>query len=137
MIESCMVLGLLGICSFEDVRNKEIGIYKVCLMGIAGVLIHIFRRNMSIYSILGGMLLGVLLLVFSRISEGNIGVGDGLILMVTGILLGAAGNIQLFLYGLFLAGIWALVLVVFFRKKKNYEIPFIPFLLVSYVGMLL
>lgn len=137
MIESCMVLGLLGICSWEDVRKKEIGIYKVFFTGIAGMLLHIFRGNMSIYNILGGMLLGIILLLAGRISKGNIGCGDGLILMVTGILLGTAGNMQLFFYGLLFAGIWALILLVLFRKKKNYEIPFIPFLLVSYVGMLL
>ena len=31
MIETCMTLGLLGVCSIEDVRRKKVGVYKLCV----------------------------------------------------------------------------------------------------------
>ncbi len=136
MIESCVALGLLGVCSVEDIRKREIGVYKIFLVGIAGVFLHIFREKIGIYNLLAGMSIGLVLLLLGKVFKGSIGSGDGLILMDTGILLGLERNLELFLNGLLLAGVWALILWVFFRKKKEYEIPFIPFLLISYVGML-
>lgn len=136
MVESCVTLGLLSVCSMEDIRKREIGVYKIFMVGIAGVLLHIFHEKIEIYNLLAGMLVGLVMLLLGKIFEGSIGIGDGLILMDTGILLGLEENLELFLNGLLLAGIWALILCVFFRKKKEYEIPFVPFLLLSYVGML-
>ena len=53
MIEACMTLGLLGVCSIEDVRRKKVGVYKLCVTGIAGILVHLLRGTIGIYSILG------------------------------------------------------------------------------------
>ena len=136
MVESCMVLGLLGICSIEDIKSREIGVYKIYLSGIIGVLLHLFLGRKSVYSILGGMLIGFILLIVGKLAGESIGAGDGLILMDTGIFLGSADNFRLLCGGIFLAGVAALILLLFFRKNRKYELPFIPFLLVTYVGML-
>ena len=104
-MEACLVLGLLGVCSFEDIREKKIGIYKVCFTGIAGICLHILQGSRSIYSMLGGILLGAALVLFAKLSSGSIGTGDGLVLMATGVCLGAVQNFQMFLYSLFLAGL--------------------------------
>ena len=66
MVESCMVLGLLGICSIEDIKSREIGVYKIYLSGIIGVLLHLFLGRKSVYSILGGMLIGFILLIVGK-----------------------------------------------------------------------
>lgn len=137
MIESCLVLGLLGVCSIEDIKSREIGVYKIYFLGILGILLHIFSRKISVYSILGGMLIGILILILGKLTGGSVGIGDGLILIDTGVLLGSVDNLKLFCGGIFLAGIAALILLVFFRKNKKYELPFIPFLFITYVGMLL
>ena len=137
MVESCMVLGLLGICSIEDIKSREIGVYKIYLSGIIGVLLHLFLGRKSVYSILGGMLIGFILLIVGKLVGESIGAGDGLILMDTGIFLGSADNFRLLCGGIFLAGVAALILLLFFRKNRKYELPFIPFLLVTYVGMLI
>lgn len=137
MVESCMVLGLLGVCSWEDMKSKEVDVYKIYLFGIIGILWHLFGDGKTVYSILGGMLIGVAFLILGKFTNGSIGAGDGLILIDTGILLGSTENFKLLCGGIFLAGIAALILLVFFQKNRKYEMPFIPFLLVTYVGMLL
>lgn len=119
MIETCMTLGLLGVCSIEDVRRKKVGVYKLCVTGIAGILVHLLRGTIGIYSILGGAAVGMALLVLGRIFQGSIGYGDGLVLIDTGILLGAPDNLELFFTALFFAGIFALVSCVFFHKKER------------------
>ena len=137
MIESCMTLGLLGVCSVEDAKLQEVGVYKICLVGIAGILLHLLRGTFGICNILGGISVGMALLILGRLFRGSIGCGDGLVLIDTGILLGTSRNLELLFTGLFLAGIWALILCVFLRKKRNDTFPCVPFLLISYVGMLI
>lgn len=131
-----LLLGLLGICTWEDVRKKELTTGNILLFGIGGMLLHLFVPACSIYSILWGILLGIAVMAISWISRGGIGMGDGILLMVTGVYLGGAANLELFLMGLLLSFLWALALVVFWKKKGQEEIAFVPFLLVSYLMML-
>lgn len=137
MIEACMTLGLLGVCSIEDVRRKKVGVYQAVCDRNSGNTGHLLRGTIGIYSILGGAAVGMALLVLGRIFQGSIGYGDGLVLIDTGILLGAPDNLELFFTALFFAGIFALVSCVFFHKKRKDTFPFVPFLLIAYVGMLL
>ena len=93
-------------------------------------------RMLSIENVLLGMSVGVVLLIFSIVTGGRIGAGDAVLLIVTGIYLGFEQNLQLFLSGLLLCGIWALGLLVLRKKSRKDSIPFVPFLLASYMGML-
>ena len=91
----------------------------------------------SIYSILWGMLLGLALILVSLVTRGSVGVGDGILLAVTGVYLGGSKNLELFMMGLLLAALWSLGLVVVKKKKGKEEIAFVPFLLISYFLMIL
>ena len=55
MVTICSVLGMLGICSIEDIRKKEIQSVRVLCFGIGGILLHLWQRNQSLYSMLGGI----------------------------------------------------------------------------------
>lgn len=135
-MQSVVLLILLMICAIEDFKRKEVTVTYILLFGIAGVLLHLFYPNCSIYSILWGLLLGISVMAVSLLSRGSIGMGDGILLAVTGIYLGGYENLELFLVGLFLAGIWSLGLLVLKKKKRKEQIAFIPFLLVAYAFML-
>ena len=130
-------MGLLVFCSVEDIKHKSIHMNPLLLFGIAGLVVHLLLGERKTGNMVLGMAVGLLLLLLSWFSKENIGSGDGVLLMVTGIYLGAKQNMELFLTGLCFSGIWAFILILFFKKKKQDEIPFIPFLLAAYVEMLL
>ena len=136
MIQSYTLLGMLGWCSIEDWRRKRVLVYPVLLFGIFGVLLHIYYQNVSIYSLLAGCGIGLLLLFLSAVSR-QLGSGDGLVLMVSGIYLGFWDNIRLLFLGLLLCGLWSVVLLVSRKKKASDKIAFIPFLFLAYVRMVL
>lgn len=136
-MQKYMLLGLLGLCSWEDIKGKELRIIYILLFGIGGVVLHLFYPICSIYSILWGILLGLIMMFFSWISRGSIGMGDGILLVVTGIYLGGNNNLELFLTGLLLAALWSLGLLVFCKKSRKEEIAFVPFLLASYITMMI
>ncbi len=135
-MQKYVMLGLLGFCAWEDVRKKQVAVIPVLLFGAIGTLLHLFFPICSIYSILCGVLLGVATMAASYVSRGSIGMGDGILLAVTGVYLGGAGNLELFFTGLLLAACWSLGLLAFKKKKGKDEIAFVPFLLLSYATML-
>ena len=132
MVTICSVLGMLGICSIEDIRKKEIQSVRVLCFGIGGILLHLWQRNQSLYSMLGGIAVGA-----AVVSGGIIGIGDGLVLCVAGIYIGGINTMRLLLTGLFLSSLYALVLLFMHRKRRKDTIPFIPFLLAAYLILLI
>ena len=137
MMTICSVLGMLGICSIEDIRKKEIQSIRVLCFGIGGILLHLWQRNQSLYSMLGGIAVGAAVIILSLVSGGIIGIGDGLVLCVAGIYIGGINTMRLLLTGLFLSSLYALVLLLMHRKRRKDTIPFIPFLLAAYLILLI
>lgn len=126
---------LLIVCAAEDWKRKEVTVIYIFLFGIAGILLHLFYPNCSIYSLLCGVLVGIGMMAMSLLSSGSVGMGDGILLMVTGVYLGGYRNFELLMTGLFLAGIWSAGLLVLKKKKRKERIAFIPFLLAAHVIM--
>lgn len=112
---------------------KKVGIFPLLFFGIIGVVFHLIFHNFTITELLGGMLIGLLLMLLSIISKESIGMGDGLLLMITGVYLGGRENLKLFFIGNFILGMCALFLLVICKKSKKYKIAFIPCLLIAYI----
>ena len=136
MWSQAVVMGMLTICSAEDIKKKKIGLNLILAFGILGILFHMLWRIQTIESVLLGMSVGVVLLFFSVLTGGKIGAGDAVLLIVTGIYLGLEQNLELFFCGLLLSSVWALTLLVMRKKSRKDSIPFVPFLLAAYMGML-
>lgn len=137
MIHSYTLLGMLGWCSFEDFKRRR----GTCMSG-AGIwnrracFCISLSENLSIGSLLAGCGLGVGLLLLSYLTR-QIGTGDALVLMVSGIYLGFWENARLFFHGLMFCGVWSLLLLVLKRKRGKDEVAFIPFLFLAYLEMIL
>ena len=136
-MQKVIVLGLLGLCSLEDMRHRHLTVIYILLFGIGGMILHMFAPVCSIYSILWGMLVGIALILISVMTRGSVGMGDGILLVVTGVYLGGYGNLELFMTGLMLSALCSLGLMLLKKKNRKEEIAFVPFLLLSYVVMLI
>ena len=133
MLQNTLILGFFSISAFQDYRNRKINIYFLLTGGIIGLLFHLYSMELSIIEILLGMGIGMMILFFGLWSGGSVGRADGMILVVSGIFLGFEKNVEVFVMGLFLAGITSLFLSVIRRKGRTYRIPFAPFLLAGYL----
>lgn len=132
---------ILTVLSIQDIKKKSLNC-KTLLA--AAVIIGLLVTGYSLYSKSGvciingavGVLPGILLIIISFATGGQIGKGDGITLMVTGMAVGIYNNIFIILCAFTAAGIFALVLYII-KKKGRYEIPFIPFVLAGYLIFLL
>ena len=135
-MQKYVLLALLCLCAWEDFKKKEVRVIPILMFGIVGMLLHLYAPTCSIRSVLLGCFLGAAIMAFSCLSRGSIGMGDGILLAVTGVYLGGEGNLELFLTGLAFAAAWSLAMLALKKKKGKDEIAFVPFLLISYVTML-
>ena len=138
MIQNVMTTGFLAWCSFHDCRKRTIPLWGL-LLGFAAA--SLFRaasfvlhdgRELWTFGLIG-MVPGFFLCAVSRIS-GGIGAADGIMFLVTGVLLGFEENLTL---------LWITLLetaafggIEAFRKKgKKAGIPMAPFILAGFVLM--
>ena len=119
--------------SFLDIRKREISIPVTLLFGLAGVVYSVRTgRTMTDYLIPLGI--GILILGGSVLTRGQVGMGDGWMLLALGCMLRMECYIQMACIGMLLAAAYSGVLMLVFRKNRNTEIPLVPFLLLGYVG---
>lgn len=141
MINSMWIQGTIGIflliSSWLDIRKKMVSGIVLLIFAIIGWIFYFALNPMNILVLAGGMGIGVIVVLISKITDGQIGMGDGGLLCVTGIYMGLYKNLELFFGGLLLASLWGIFLLVTKRGKRKTEIPFVPFLAASYFIMII
>lgn len=135
IIEAILVGSMLFISSILDFKCKRISIPLLSSFLGVGLIWRSAFCHVPIDHLLLGAVLGGFLILFSRLCKGAIGMGDGILLCVTGCLLGTRKNFELFFLALLLSALVSLFLIVIKKVKRTYEIPFVPFLFLAYLGM--
>ncbi len=139
MIGKAALLGMLGLYAAEDMRKHTISSVYLVFWGILGIGLHLYLEDVTAVSLLAGAAVGGGLLLLGFLTRERIGYGDGFVFIVTGLFLGGAANVQLLLTSLLYAAIFSLGILLFGKKRmgRNQEIPFIPFVFLGYLTMLL
>jgi leader peptidase (prepilin peptidase)/N-methyltransferase len=92
-----------------------------------------WRQTFSLELMAGGMAVGGMLVLASLLSGGKIGIGDGVVLTVSGIYLGLWDNLWLLMLSSFLLVAVAVGVWITKQKDKKDEIPFVPFVFLAYL----
>lgn len=136
-IENVALLIFLAVVAYQDWKEKQINVYVLLAAALAGGVLQVGVRRSSIWDILLGICVGVMVLILAWATRGSIGAGDGMLLMVSGIFLGFWRNISMFMTALAMVGAVALFMITVKKKGRNYRLPFAPFLLAAYLFQLL
>lgn len=124
----------LLVMSIYDVKRKEIHIGVTLLTGGALAAIRIFQfchEGVSLELVLG-VVPGILVLLLSYFTHGKIGMGDGFVMIVCGMVLSIFENLFLLFLSLVLTAAVGAGLMVFRQVKRSYTMPFVPFICVSF-----
>lgn len=122
---------LLLYSSYTDIKKREISALVLMIFMIMGIVCTIYGERISLTEVFFGVFIGVFLIAISILTHGELGLGDGLLLCVTGLYLGFVRNILLLLIALFISAIFSMFLLLFKCGLKR-EYPFVPFLFLSY-----
>ena len=128
---------ILGVLAIVDFKKKQVS--NVLLLIVSGIVIinYVIFKPVTIMSLIGGILVGVILLGISYITRQKIGAGDGLLVMILGAYLGFEGIGVMLLYALTLSAIWSGLLLIIKKVNRHYTIAFIPFIFIGYIGVLI
>lgn len=132
--------GYLVPCTISDLRRRSIPLslgIGGCLCSAFWMLVQVLAERESWGGFLAAGVPGMTLMGLSLLSGGRIGMGDGVVLFGLGLFLGGRQTFSILLTGLLLSSFWSVVLLI--RKKAGWKsrIPWIPFLLAGYVGLLI
>ena len=125
------VLIFLCICTVFDIRKKEIPLILAGVGMAAAVGFTVWRiGNRSVFAaqILLSLLPGLFFLLVSWCTKEKVGYGDGILLLITGLVVGFYLCLTGLCISLFLSALFGVVLLFLHKAKKNSRIPFVPFL---------
>lgn len=135
-----LVLLILGIMGMEDLKKRTISVWKIAVFGMVILLALVYGRGetadinmIPFFTAASGVIPGIVLLILGKLAKGSIGEADGLIVLGLGIYMGFWSVMSVLSVALFLAFIVSGVLLTIGRRR-NYEIPFVPFLLLGMAG---
>lgn len=117
--------------SILDCRHKKVPLLAL-VIGILFVLLYgLFVDHKSITTILLGSATGMFFILVGALTE-KIGAGDGLVIIITGMIIGAYDNLVLLMLA-FIGAIFYFLFSYFVIKRMIKSIPFIPFLMMGYL----
>lgn len=134
-------IAYLSVLSILDIRFRKMPVWLLVVGGIVGIGYQIWRwvkgDSISIVLIGGGVIVGLIFLVVSKITGQALGYGDGIIILILGIYLGFWDLSVVLMIAFFAASVMAMVLIVVKRGKRKRTMPFVPFLCIGYVVFVL
>jgi Flp pilus assembly protein protease CpaA len=158
MMEQIVCVSVLGLNAVQDIRRREIVLAPTVAAGAAGVLWNLIAGHSGMATLLYGMIPGGILLFFAWLTGGQIGRGDGILVIACGAWCGFPVSLYLLCAGLFLALAGAVMLLAIRRTRfrlrfgqrrgekgnsgktiraSSIRVPFVPFLFAAYIILLL
>ncbi len=136
MLTNCILLLALFALAWTDMKKQEFPLPLLGVCAAAGVLLCLITKEPSLSGVLGGICVGGVLLLCGLAGRESIGLGDGMMFLVTGIYLGLWRNLMLLFFASLSCAAVGLILVLSKKCARKQRLPFAPFVLVSDVVML-
>lgn len=140
-MKTVIVSLFLLVATVKDIRKKEISIrfLVIWFLSFCTYILSVSLLKKDFYLIkeaILGIIPGIASLILSYVSKEQIGYGDGLVLILLGMIEGYQKVIFIFLCGIFFLSIFSGVALCVKKFSKKYKVPFIPFLLAGYLVVL-
>lgn len=131
-------LAVLFVNAVSDIKRKRICFTFTLVYLVTGMCFWVYRfccgEENSWMIWLGALVPGVFLCLLSWMSHGNIGMGDGIILLALGVWHGFEFTAEALIIALFAVSVYAGYLILVQRAGRKRQIPFVPFVLLGAIG---
>ena len=123
--------------SVIDIRYKKIDVRVAIAACIVSILIGCIFYGHTVINILYGIILGIFLALLAWVSKQRIGYGDAVVFMVLGMCLEPVRVLWILWSSMVMAGVYGMVKIIVFNKSRSLALPYVPFVTIVYVGMLI
>ena len=136
-VANWMIFILLAVVGVIDWRKREIPMSLLFIMSAGVIIFAIYCKDITLWYRLAGGALGILLFVVSTVTKEAIGYGDSWLILLLGVHLGIFRVLQLLFVASLLAVIFALFYLWVRKWNRGATLPFVPFLTIAYLGVML
>ena len=119
------------VLSVSDIQRRELPV-GMLLGGLGMALIRVFIKGEWMGTLLG-VLPGILLIFMGFLTREKVGYGDGILLIIMGLIMGWPGILVIYIMAQFGVLFYALFLLVVKHASRTVQIPFAPFLAVALI----
>lgn len=134
----CVTLIFLFICVYVDVESCVISNKLILFFFLASLLVIPFNPSVSWREAAIGFIgTAVIFATISFISKGALGMGDAKLMSVVGLILGWKMFLTVVLIAIVASVLTGVFLLMVKRKKRDYQIPFSPFILTGVIVCIL
>lgn len=131
-----LIIAVLVVGSIYDCKYYKLPIWLLGL-GLLGGLFCWMLQGKELTELLPGMLPGLVALVLSYITQEQIGYGDGIILLIIGCCLGVKYCVWIVFAALLGCFLTSLLLIIFHKAKKKARIPFVPYMCIGTIVVMI
>lgn len=132
-----VILGFTLVCALFDLKIREIPVWIMALFSISVVIGSLICGCEAIGSRIAGLIMGIFFLFLSKWTKEAIGYGDSWLITLLGIYLGVEKLLWVLFIASFLAAIASLYQMWRQNWNRNGSLPFVPFLSMGAVGVIL
>ncbi len=119
--------------TIKDIRTKRINANITIIAILFSITVRKQIMNEENIVLMLDMLPGILTLSIAYLSGEMIGIGDGLIILFLGSVLGYRLTLLTMFLSFVISGVMSLILLTIKKVTKKSEIPFVPFLSIGIV----
>lgn len=134
-ISRIICLGLLISLAVMDLRYRRVS-SSMLMTGsaLAAGYCLLFDRA-HIWLSFGGLVIGLLFVGVSKVTEEKLGYGDSWLLCILGMYLGTWNLLELLLTAWMAAALTAIVVLALHRCRRGTVLPMVPFIAVGYIAV--
>lgn len=124
----------LTVETIKDIKTQTLDLWELLIFFAAGFIVRIFWIHEDVWNIFPAMSIGIIMLGISFLSGEAMGYGDGMVVLVTGVLCGMRITIVTVCIAFFIMCVLAVCLLIkngFYYKAK---VPFVPCILAGFLG---
>lgn len=124
----------LAVGTVFDVKSRTLPGRFLLLSAVTAAIFNVLLQYQSFAEIFGGVLLGGSFLLFGWMSGESIGYGDGIGMMITGMLIGGRRTLLIVTGAFFLSALYGIGRLLLKKGSLSDTMPFYPFLLAAALG---
>lgn len=134
-ISRMICLGLLISLAVMDLRYRRVS-SSMLMTGsaLAAGYCLLFGRT-QIWQSFGGLMIGLLFVVVSKVTGEKLGYGDSWLLCILGIYLGTWSLLELLLTAWMAAALTAIAVLALRRCRRGTVLPMVPFIMAGYIAV--
>lgn len=135
MIINSVVFAVLVLESVADIKTKSISIIRLMIYFTVALTANLILGYQPLISMLGGIVVGIVVLVYGFITHEGIGYGDGILFVCLGAVLGMSENLRLLFFSLLAISLIGGIYAIVGKKGIKVQIPFVPCILGTFIVM--